>query len=184
VELVKGKGKEKETETMNLEDIVDVKGWKALGNRLSQHKVIKVRPLEEPEDSSTEEGEDDEATSKATGTGKGTESPKKKSDDSNEEDEDYFETSGRVTPEAVIEEDGQTALFGEAKQNIGPNVNSQSPKAKATKPKEANPPYAKASGDKQADLFGESKKEEVKKREAEKKGDKTFTAGDSIELDL
>jgi topoisomerase-4 subunit A len=36
VELVKGKGKEKEKETLSLEDIIDVKGWKALGNRLSE----------------------------------------------------------------------------------------------------------------------------------------------------
>src|SRR5260221_14164688 len=34
VELVKGKGKGKETEVVNLEDIIDVKGWKAMGNRL------------------------------------------------------------------------------------------------------------------------------------------------------
>ncbi len=79
VEMVKGKGKEKETEVINLEDIIDVKGWKAMGNRLSQFKVTKVKPLDEPEDASAEDGEDgdEETTSKATGTGKGTESPKK-----------------------------------------------------------------------------------------------------------
>jgi len=79
VEMVKGKGKDKETEVINLEEIVDVKGWKALGNRLSQFKVTKVKPLEEPEDGSPDDGEDgdEETTSKATGTGKGAESPKK-----------------------------------------------------------------------------------------------------------
>lgn len=75
IELVKGKGKDKETEVVNLEDLIDVKGWKSVGNRLSQYKVTKVRPLEEPEDSGAEE--DDDEAAKATGTGKGGESPKK-----------------------------------------------------------------------------------------------------------
>ncbi|MFM7487401.1 MAG: hypothetical protein ACKO13_10840, partial [Cytophagales bacterium] len=74
IELLKGKGKEKEIEVVNLEEIVDVKGWKALGNRLSQFKVTKVKPLEEPEDNSASAEDDNEAT----GTAKGTESPKKK----------------------------------------------------------------------------------------------------------
>ena len=47
VELVKGKGKAKETEVINLEDIIDVKGWKAMGNRLSPHKISKLRPVED-----------------------------------------------------------------------------------------------------------------------------------------
>jgi topoisomerase IV subunit A len=182
VELVKGKGKDKETEVVNLEDIVDVKGWKSLGNRLSQHKVTKVKPLEEPEDTGLEEGDEFEefaaAFEEATGTGKGAESPKKKSGNLSEEPE-----------ESIVEDDGQTALFGESKEKQnGPLVNGQPPKAKG-KPKEA----------KQADLFGpvrtekpggESKKEEVKsKKEGGEKEVKTaeqklFTAGDSIELEL
>jgi len=182
VEMVKGKGKDKETEIINLEDIIDVKGWKAMGNRLSQFKVTKVKPLDEPEDASSEDGEegDEETTSKATGTGKGTESPKKKY--SNEEDFTIAETSESIEPEIIIEDDGQAALFGEPKQkDQGPLVNGKPPKAKGPKPKEAE----------QANLFGESKKEEVKskKKEAEeteekKPEKKTFTSGDSIEFDL
>ncbi len=172
VELVKGKGKEKETETMNLEEIVDVKGWKALGNRLSQHKVTKVKPIEE-EDSGDGEEENELVDVKATGTGKGTESPKKKY--SNEEDEQDEQDE----PEPVIEEDGQTALFGETKTNEGPLVNGKPPKAKGPKPKEAE----------QASLFEEkkevsSKKKEGENSEEEKDSGKTFTAGDSIEFDL
>ncbi len=77
VEIVKGKDKSKET--VNLEDIIDVKGWKAMGNRLSQFKVTKVTPLEE-EDSGLEEGDDDNelVDAKATETSKGSPSPKKK----------------------------------------------------------------------------------------------------------
>ncbi len=61
VEESKGKDKGKSTEVINLEDIVDVKGWKALGNRLSQNKVTKVSLVEEEEEvSGPEETEDDE----------------------------------------------------------------------------------------------------------------------------
>jgi len=61
VEESKGKDKGKSTEVINLEDIVDVKGWKALGNRLSQNKVTKVSLVEEEEEvSGPEEAEDDE----------------------------------------------------------------------------------------------------------------------------
>jgi topoisomerase-4 subunit A len=184
VEIVKGKGKDKETEVINLEEIIDVKGWKAMGNRLSQFKVTKVKPLEEPEDGSTEDGDDgdEETTSKGTGTGKGAESPKKKY--SNEEDFASEKTSEDNEPEIVIEEDGQAALFAEPKQkDQGPLVNGQPPKAKSPKQKEAE----------QASLFGESKEEEEevknKKEEEEDTGEekpdkKTFTPGDSIEFDL
>jgi topoisomerase-4 subunit A len=50
VEMIKGKGKDKVVEQVNLEDLIDVKGWKALGNRLSQHKVLKVSLVEEGND--------------------------------------------------------------------------------------------------------------------------------------
>lgn len=161
IELVKGKGKDKETEAINLEDLIDVKGWKSVGNRLSQYKVTKVKPIEEPEDTGLEEGDDSEATAtKATATGKGSESPKKKSAHEEVDEE-----------EPIVEDDGQTALFGESKEKqSGPLVNGQPPKAKV-KPKEA----------KQGGLFEEKK--EVEKMNEEKEG-KTFTPGDSIELDL
>lgn len=165
LEVVKGKGKEKESLTVNLEEIIDIKGWKALGNRLSQYKVTKVKPVEEPEDTGLEGDDDNElAVEKATGTGKGGESPKKKS--ANEERE----------PDPVIEEDGQTALFGEEKSKVGPLVNGQPPKAKA-KPKEV----------KQASLFGEKKKVKetpVIQKKTDRNGGKAFTAGDTIELEL
>ncbi len=46
--IVKGKGKNKSTETkvVGLNEIVDVKGWKAIGNKLSQYKVKKVKLVE------------------------------------------------------------------------------------------------------------------------------------------
>ncbi|MEO8473670.1 MAG: DNA gyrase/topoisomerase IV subunit A [Chryseolinea sp.] len=65
VELIAGKGKEKTTGTMNLEEIIDVKGWKALGNRLSQLKVNKVTLVQEEEEGpgvSTEDEEDSKSS--------------------------------------------------------------------------------------------------------------------------
>lgn len=60
VEEIKNKDKGKVSTVVNLEEIVDVKGWKALGNKLSQFKVTKVSLLEEPEEVAPQE--DDETT--------------------------------------------------------------------------------------------------------------------------
>ncbi len=171
IEVVKGKGKDKETEVVNLEDLIDVKGWKALGNRLSQYKITKVRPVLDAEDTIVEV------------------------EDEVEEPEEIQSSKKKIEPEPVIEEDGQAALFGEAKPKAGPLVNGQPPKAKAPQPKEP----------KQANLFGENqKKEEVKNKseaegekevesgklkgegegEGEKPDEKLFTAGDTIDLEL
>ncbi|NBW33819.1 MAG: DNA gyrase/topoisomerase IV subunit A [Cytophagia bacterium] len=60
IEEIRNKDKGKVSEVVNLEEIVDVKGWKALGNKLSQYKVTKVSLLEEPEEVAPQE--DDETT--------------------------------------------------------------------------------------------------------------------------
>ena len=75
LEVIKGKGKEKTAETLNLEDLIDIKGWKALGNKLSQYKVVKVS-LNQEEDS----GPSDEVESEAEASEpeKENQSPKKK----------------------------------------------------------------------------------------------------------
>ena len=146
VEVVKGKGKDKETEVVNLEDIIDVKGWKALGNRLSQHKVTKVRPVEDPEDSGLEEGDDDNELidpSKATETVKGSLSSKKKSEP--EEQATLFgqekkapEKKGNRNPKPLREKEkaGQINLFGESPspKNDRPDKNAQGTKSPAKKP--------------------------------------------------
>ena len=157
VELVKGKGKDKETEVVNLEEVIDVKGWKSMGNRLSQYKVTKVKPVEEPEDNSAEEGEDENA--EATELEKDQSSKKKESSSKEKESE----------PEPIIEEDGQAALF---RSNPAKAVNPK-PTAKGKQ----NPPQKK-SKDGQADLFGEKPKQKASKET------KTFKPGDSIEFDL
>lgn len=46
VDIVKGKSKEKEITLININDFIDVKGWKAIGNRLSQYTVKKIKLIE------------------------------------------------------------------------------------------------------------------------------------------
>lgn len=65
--VVKGKSKEKEVTKVSLDQIIDVKGWKAHGNRLSAHVVKKVNLLEEPKASvaSSDEVKKEEKQEKA-----------------------------------------------------------------------------------------------------------------------
>ncbi len=65
MDLLKGKTKEKETNIVQASELIDVKGWKAIGNRLSQYQVKKVvfiepvvaeeTSLPEPENDSSDE---------------------------------------------------------------------------------------------------------------------------------
>lgn len=71
IEVVKGKGLDKKTEAINLEEIVDVKGWKAVGNRLSDYKVTKVKPYEEAEEVPSADDDEQETPSKTTSSSGG-----------------------------------------------------------------------------------------------------------------
>ncbi len=163
MEVVKGKGKDKETEVVNLEDIIDVKGWKSIGNRLSQHKVTKVKPVEEPEDSGLEEG--DEENVEMTEASSSPSSKKK-----------------IYQPE--IEEGEQASLFGEEpKEQV--LVNGQPAKAKAAKPKEAE--QTSLFGEKSKSSSEEKGEEEMKGEKSEAKSEKEekgFSPGETIEFDL
>jgi topoisomerase-4 subunit A len=64
-EVVKAKDKPKVTEVINLEEVVDVKGWKAVGNKLSQYKVSKVTLVQE-EETGLEEGDDESVLTETT----------------------------------------------------------------------------------------------------------------------
>ena len=101
VELIKGKDKGKKSETLNLEELVDVKGWKALGNRLSEYKVTKVTLVQDDEPGYEEPGEENEE--EVAESEKDSQSPKKKA-------EAIFP---KQTPEPQVGEDGQAILFAE-----------------------------------------------------------------------
>jgi topoisomerase IV subunit A len=167
LEVSKGKGKEKVSEVVNLEDLIDVKGWKALGNRLTQHKVIKVNLAEEPEETGLEEGDDDNELVEVTDSAKASQSPKKKE------------------PELPVEEDGQVGLFAEPKEHRKNAPNHQQ-KAAEKRPK------VKVE---QKDLFGERQSQQQKQNEEQNqkevkngndskgvdKDGKAFGVGESLE---
>ncbi|HEX6889173.1 MAG TPA: hypothetical protein VF141_00715, partial [Chryseolinea sp.] len=81
LELIKGKDKAKSTETVNLEEIVDVKGWKALGNRLSQFKVSKVNLVQDEESGPEGDDSDNELVEMPTPKSSGPGSPEKNGDE-------------------------------------------------------------------------------------------------------
>ena len=163
MDVVKGKGKEKETEVVSLEEIVDVKGWKALGNRLSQYKVTKIKSLEDPDETGFEEGDSDNEVATVE-TSKSSQPSKKKFP--------FAPASGNRWEGP--EEGEQASLFEESQSQANQNqplVNGQPPK-----PKEKRPTAE------QANLFEEnqSQKKEVKKDDDEK----GYTPGQTVELDF
>jgi topoisomerase-4 subunit A len=161
VEIAKGKDKEKSVETINLEDFMDVKGWKALGNRLSQHKVLKVNLVQDQEDSGLEDGDDDNELIEATESDSGSQSPKKKEQ------------------EFPVEDDGQVSLFAAPKEE---------PKGAPSHQQKAEP--RKKVQVEQQDLFGgesqqksqpENQKEKVNDKRDPDDNDKAFGVGESLE---
>jgi topoisomerase-4 subunit A len=171
VEVVKGKDKEKSTEVINLEDIIDVKGWKALGNRLSQYKVTKISLVQDEESGPiAAESETDEVASE---TEKDSQSSKKK------------ELPDEPAPSQQPEAGEQANLFGEAPKPQPPQQKTNQPKQKV-----------KAE---QQSLFGESTQKEKNEKEvsdrpsegskpSESTGTpgkgKEFGVGETIELEL
>jgi topoisomerase IV subunit A len=118
--VVKGKSKEKEVAELNLDQIIEVKGWKAHGNRLSPHVVKKVKLLEDPK------------TPMPTPATPGTnvEQAKKKEQDTKE----------KIVVEVDKTEDSQPPLFEEAVKKPKSAKPASSKKAKSVtkkkKPKE------------------------------------------------
>jgi topoisomerase IV subunit A len=160
VEMQKGKSKEKETEVINLEDIVDVKGWKALGNRLSQNKVLKVKPIDEPEEAGA---------------------------DNDGDEEDAAETKGSLKKKEPTEREVESDLFQEEKPNPKEShkpsqeesqKGSQEQSKQAKKEKQVSL-FEESEGEKGA----KPKKKRVVKKLKDEKG-KAFGVGDTIELDL
>lgn len=183
VEVVKGKDKGKVTETVSLEDIIDIKGWKALGNKLSEFKVTKVSLVQEEEPAFEETPEADE----------------------NETTDTDQSSKKKIDPPTIIEEGGQVSFFGAPVENqVNPKqAPSHQQKGELTKKVKVE----------QQDLFGgeskTSKESSGQKSESSEEGqngkdreeseeekianqssnnkpsdDKSFGVGDTIEFDL
>jgi topoisomerase-4 subunit A len=197
IEVNKGKDKPKKTETVNLEDLVDIKGWKALGNRLSEHKVTRVTLVQDDEPGYQEAGED--AEEEVAESEDDSQSPKKK----------IGPSFPQQRPEPPVGEDGQVVLFAEPeKKQKHPLAQSPAPNRKA---------FGAKIKVEQQNLFGESQprqedqqnspaqKNESKEKNEVEKGDvipvlgpekaenndenvknegKSFNVGETIEFEL
>lgn len=53
------KGKEKEALEFDLDMLMDIKGWKAIGNKLTSHQVLDVKLIDQQKAEDNEEGEED-----------------------------------------------------------------------------------------------------------------------------
>tara|TARA_R110002073_G_scaffold72537_1_gene177461 strand:+ start:456199 stop:458847 length:2649 start_codon:yes stop_codon:yes gene_type:complete len=90
-----------DNEIINFEEFISVKGIKAIGNQFVKEKIKQINlldplPYEEPEVNTVEVIEEEEISGTATSTNKTTATPKKATDNSEENDED---------------DEGQTTLF-------------------------------------------------------------------------
>lgn len=65
VSVQKGREKEKDVLLFDMNMLIDVKGWKAIGNKLSQHKVTKVKLLAPKEENDVEVEVTDDTTPEA-----------------------------------------------------------------------------------------------------------------------
>jgi topoisomerase IV subunit A len=168
VEVIKAKDKPKKTEVINLEELVEIKGWKSVGNRLSEYKVTKVTLVEDDEPASEEE----EATAEVTESDEDSQSPKKKVE------------SAQPEPKTAVEDDGQVTLFAETpKPQAEPSHQSQGQKPKVKVEQQNLFGEQAQQREKQSPEKSASKEDEEKVKGDDDKG-KSFGVGDTIEFDL
>lgn len=129
LEVIKTKGKDKEVETVNMEDLVDIKGWRAIGNKLSQYKVSKVTLVQEEE--VAPEAEDEEELEGAESGD--SQSPKKKSK--------LSQSSSKKTDKSASSASRKSPTKTKSKvtsKKVSPGKKSKSSnKASSVKPKKA-----------------------------------------------
>lgn len=186
VEVVKGKDKAKKSQTINLEDIVEVKGWKAIGNRLSEYKVTRVSLVQDEEPAAEED-----VAEEVTESEEEIQSPKKKADEQ------------QIEPPTTIEDDGQVALFGappkpkveshqQGQANPKPKVKveQQSLFGAAQKPSPESQDQNKLKSQSQSQLTKKESEAEIKNENKgatgkdESNGGKSFSVGETIEFDV
>lgn len=191
VEFISGKNKEKKTDVLNLEDLIDVKGWKAAGNRLSLDRVTKVTLVadqeEGPADSGSEDedssagSEGDQAKKKEQPEQLGSEAPslfQSKASQLSEEQQRILRASQPPAKQQSKPEQGESQSQP-ASQPPGP----PSPQAKQQSPKHQTNQQI----ENQPSLFenqAEKSKEEKVRDESTRKDDRSFGVGETIEFDI
>lgn len=182
MEVQKAKDKPKKIETVSLDEVVDIKGWKALGNRLSEYKVTKVN-LVQDEETGLEEGDEDNELIEATESEKDSQSPKKKGEpDPNQwlgdgeqatlfaaQEKPKAQIQPRPEPKPKIKVEQQNLFGGEASQS----ESGEEEKEKINETQEADSETQKA----------ESPQRPEPKPKV-KGDDRSFNVGETIEFDL
>ncbi|HEY9005637.1 MAG TPA: DNA gyrase/topoisomerase IV subunit A [Ohtaekwangia sp.] len=133
VEVVKAKDKPKVTEVVNLEEVVDIKGWKAVGNKLSQYKVTKVNLVQE-EETGLEEGDEESALTETTDTDQS--SKKKLSSNLSPKSKQTAKSASSASPkkQAVKKEKAKARPQATSKKASPPKKSKSSSKASSAKP--------------------------------------------------
>jgi topoisomerase-4 subunit A len=189
MEVQKAKDKPKKIETVSLDEMVDIKGWKALGNRLSEYKVTKVN-LVQDEETGLEEGDEDNELVEAAESEKDSQSPKKKEEPGPNQwledgeqailfaapEKPRQQSQPRPEPKPKVKVEQQNLFGGESKK---PNQ-SQSQNESGEE---------EDSGEEEIDQGQEADNEIQKPQRPEPKpkpkdDDKSFGVGETIEFDL
>jgi len=171
MEVQKSKDKPKKMETVNLDELVDVKGWKALGNRLSEYKVTKVNLIqdEEPAAENNEEAE-------ATETDEGSQSPKKKF----EADQPRLQ---QIEPKPSLFETKSQSEQSQQSQNQSQSQSSQQAKQNQPSLFESLTEKSRQKSD-EADEANEKEKEVDNPESKNSTQTKGYKPGDTIDLDF
>ena len=172
LELIKGKDKQKSREVFNLEDLIDVKGWKALGNRLTQHKILKVILLEEQEETGLEQGDEDNELVDAATTEKDHSADRVKKKDQE-----------GSAPNQWIEEGDQASLFAEPEKPKH-QVQQKSQGRAKLKVEQQNLFDEGQPQKKQSDSQDAEEKEVRDAGTTENSEGKSFGVGETIEFDI
>jgi topoisomerase IV subunit A len=176
MEVIKGKDKAKKVETVSLDEMVDIKGWKALGNKLSEFKVTKVN-LVVDEETGLEEGDEDNDLVEATES-EDSQSPKKKPETDPEPQNKW------------LGEGDQASLFAsqEKPKPVHPSRPEPKPKVKAEQqslfgsPEKANQKSGEQEDPKEKEIARPEPK--PKKKDDDGDGGKSFNVGETIEFDI
>lgn len=174
LEVMKGKGKEKSTEVLNLEELIDVKGWKAIGNRLTQYRVANVKLVEEPEEAGPQDEEEDDEASEAKGSKAGSSQGLKKKED----------------PNQWLDPGDQASLFAEPPKNQAPSHQQKQSQPKQKVKVEQQNLFGEANPKSESEDSEESEEGETQEIEnTEKPGgasddhdDTAFGVGDTVEF--
>ncbi|MEJ1240219.1 DNA gyrase/topoisomerase IV subunit A [Chryseolinea sp. T2] len=207
VDFISGKNKDKKTDVMNLDELIDVKGWKAVGNRLSLDRVTKVTLVSDQEEASAgdDAGEDEDGGAGSEGDqAKKKEQPEQHSSEPtelfqskpshlSEDQQRLLRGQPKSQPQSQPESSQQPRPESQQASQQTRQPESQQPRQQenqqARQPESQQAKHQKHPASQQAEnqqsLFGSPEKSKEEKVDGTKpKDDKSFGVGDTIEFDI